>query len=307
MHHCHVNSTSRRHVDRVLGLLETCTSERLAGHRRGLPLRRGQHRGRRLLPGPRAARRVGPAAVVASSMVATGERIASRARLAELRAQDPGAVCVVEFLDEDDPEDAAMLQRALAFPDAIVASDAMHVEWPDGSTDSREWPLPEGGQTHPRTAGTFARSLRRMVRETGSGRGPRRSAAARTCPRGWSTTSRRPRATKGWLERRRGRRPRGHRSRARSPTGRRTSTRRGPPSAFGTCSSTARSWSGTVHWTSRRSRAGRSAPRSAESPWNAAARSGRPSSNRAGRAGKGDLQEGTPRSSRQSHGTDNLY
>ncbi len=166
MHHCHVNSTSRRHVDRVLGLLET---SRASGSRvtvEAYPYGAGSTAigAYFLAPERLGAWGLRPSSI---SMVVTGERIASGARLAELRAHDPGAVCVVSFLDEDDTEDAAMLQRALAFPDAVVASDAMHVEWPDGSTDSREWPLPEGGQTHPRTAGTFARSLRRMVRETG--------------------------------------------------------------------------------------------------------------------------------------------
>jgi N-acyl-D-aspartate/D-glutamate deacylase len=74
---------------------------------------------------------------------------------------------VFEFLDEDDAVDRALLHRSLAFPDSIVASDAMPLVWPDGSSDSREWPLPPGVATHPRTAGTFAKSLRLMVRETG--------------------------------------------------------------------------------------------------------------------------------------------
>jgi N-acyl-D-aspartate/D-glutamate deacylase len=39
----------------------------------------------------------------------------------------------------------------------------MPVFWPDGSHDSRQWPLPPGGQTHPRTAGTFLKSMRLMV------------------------------------------------------------------------------------------------------------------------------------------------
>ena len=141
--------------------------ERFARHGRDLPVRRraaprsaptssrpsGCRRG---ACGPRTSRWWRPASAIADLR-----------RLEELRVTDPGAVCVVRFLDEDDPSDAAMLTRSLAFPDAIVASDAMHVLWPDGSTDSREWPLPPGGQTHPRTAGTFARSLRRMVRESG--------------------------------------------------------------------------------------------------------------------------------------------
>jgi N-acyl-D-aspartate/D-glutamate deacylase len=41
----------------------------------------------------------------------------------------------------------------------------MPLHWPDDRADSREWPLPPGAVTHPRTAGTFARSLRLMVRD----------------------------------------------------------------------------------------------------------------------------------------------
>ncbi|MEU5701598.1 hypothetical protein [Streptomyces aurantiacus] len=98
-------------------------------------------------------------------MLGTGERILDERRLAELRALDPAATCLVEYLDERDEADLQRLHRTLAFPDAIIASDAMPVEWPDHRTDSRAWPLPAGASTHPRTAGTFARTLRLMVRE----------------------------------------------------------------------------------------------------------------------------------------------
>ena len=167
MHHCHVNSTSRRHIDRVLGLLDTARSNGSRVTVEAYPYGAGSTAVGAFFLAPErlSAWDLTPSSI---TMVATGERIGSESRLAELRATDPGAVCVVSFLDEDDPEDVALLQRSLSYPDSIVASDAMHVEWPDGSTDSREWPLPPGGQTHPRTAGTFARSLRRMVVETGA-------------------------------------------------------------------------------------------------------------------------------------------
>ena len=166
MHHCHVNSTSRRHVDRVLALLETSRANGSRVTVEAYPYGAGSTAVGAFFLAPERLPAWGltPSSI---SMVATGERIESVARLTELRTTDPGAACVVRFLDEQDPADEAMLQRALAFPDAIVASDAMPVEWLDGSLDSREWPLPAGGQTHPRTAGTFARSLRRMVVETG--------------------------------------------------------------------------------------------------------------------------------------------
>jgi len=75
--------------------------------------------------------------------------------------------CIVEFLDERDPAELALLRQSLSFPDACVASDGIGVVWADGRTDSREWPLPPGGTTHPRTAGTFTRALRTYVRESG--------------------------------------------------------------------------------------------------------------------------------------------
>ena len=42
----------------------------------------------------------------------------------------------------------------------------MPIVWRGGVTESREWPLPPDGGTHPRTAGTFAKTLRLMVRES---------------------------------------------------------------------------------------------------------------------------------------------
>lgn len=166
MHHCHVNSTSRRHVERVLGLLERSRGEGSAVTVETYPYGAGSTGVGAFFLAPDRLQHWGirPSNII---MVASGERIATASRLAEIRAADPGAECIVEFLDERNPTDRALLEHALAFPDAIVASDAMQVVWPDGSRDTRQWPLPPGGSTHPRTAGTFARSVRRMVRETG--------------------------------------------------------------------------------------------------------------------------------------------
>ncbi|MCX5529224.1 amidohydrolase family protein [Streptomyces sp. NBC_00006] len=167
MHHCHVNSTSGRHVDRVLNTLE---ESRQSGSRvtvEAYPYGAGSTAVGAAFIAPERLRLkgLGPSSVI---MVETGERIADAARLEQLRTQDPGAPCLLEFLDEDNPRDLALLRQALAFPDAVVASDAMPVFWPDGSHDSTRWPLPPGGTTHPRTAGTFAKTLRLMVRETGA-------------------------------------------------------------------------------------------------------------------------------------------
>lgn len=164
VHHCHVNSTSRRHVDRTLGVIERARSGGAHMTVETYPYGAGSTGigAAFLAPERLHVWGIGPANIV---LVESGERIVDEAHLRQVRSTDPGAACIVEFLDDTDAHDQALLARSLAFPDSIVASDAMHVTWPDGSTDTREWPLPAGGTTHPRTAGTFARSLRLMVRE----------------------------------------------------------------------------------------------------------------------------------------------
>jgi cytosine/adenosine deaminase-related metal-dependent hydrolase len=167
MHHCHVNSTSRRHVDRVLATLDAA---RAAGSRvsvEAYPYGAGSTAVGAYFLAPERLPAMGlrPSSIV---LVGTGERIADERRLREVRDSDPGAACVFAFLDEDDAGDRALLHRSLAYPDAIVASDAMPLVFADGTFDSREWPLPRRAATHPRTAGTFAKTLRVMVRETGT-------------------------------------------------------------------------------------------------------------------------------------------
>ena len=167
MHHCHVNSTSRRHVDRVLAALDRSRAEGSRVTVEAYPYGAGSTAISAFFLAPErlAAWGLTPSSLV---MVPTGERIADEARLRELRATEPGTTCIVEFLDETKEADRLLLEQSLAFPDAIVASDAMPLYLPNGSLDTREWPLPPGGSTHPRTAGTYAKTLRLMVRETGT-------------------------------------------------------------------------------------------------------------------------------------------
>jgi N-acyl-D-aspartate/D-glutamate deacylase len=166
MHHCHVNSTSRRHIDRVLRTLDQARAEGAPVTVEAYPYGSAATAVAAAFLDPDVLARWGltPDRIV---LLPSGERIADVARLRQARAETPGMACVVEFLDESDPSDVALLRQSLSFPDACVASDAIGVTWPDGSTDSREWPLPPGGSTHPRTAGTFTRALRTFVRESG--------------------------------------------------------------------------------------------------------------------------------------------
>jgi imidazolonepropionase-like amidohydrolase len=166
MHYCHVNSTSARQVDRVLGLVERCRLEGAMVTTEAYPYGAGSTAIGAAFLSPESLARQG-IRTDTLVLVATGERIADAARLAEVRKTDPGALTVLHFLDEDDPADRAHLDRALLFEDTAVASDAMPLTWTGTRPDPLTWPLPPGALGHPRGAGTFARALRRLYRETG--------------------------------------------------------------------------------------------------------------------------------------------
>ncbi len=168
MHYCHVNSTSTRHIDRVLALVERCRAE--GGHitTEAYPYGSGATGiGAAFLAPERLSERgIGPTSLF---YVPTGERVADENRLRELRATDPGGAVIVEFFDENNAADMEILRRSLAFPDSIVASDAMPPIW-TGTTppDNLAWPLPPAFSTHPRTAGCYSRALRLWRQEGAS-------------------------------------------------------------------------------------------------------------------------------------------
>jgi len=166
MHYCHVNSTSQRHIDRVLDLVGRAQA---AGERittEAYPYGSGMTGigAAFLAPERLGARGLSPSSL---TYAPTGERIASADRLRELRQADPGGLAIIDLLDEDDPADRRLLMRSLTFPGAIVASDAMPLTWTGPAHDPLSWPLPETAITHPRTAGTFSRALRLLTRDGG--------------------------------------------------------------------------------------------------------------------------------------------
>ncbi|GGS19432.1 D-glutamate deacylase [Streptomyces aureoverticillatus] len=167
-HYCHVTSTSRRHTDRVLAVLDRARAEGGRISTEAYPYGAGMT--------AVGAAFLTPEMLPASGLdvddivlAATGERVRDISRLRELRAADPGALAVLHFLDETDAADQAFIDRALLHPATVVGSDAMPLTWRDPAPDPLAWPLPPGAAvTHPRTAGTFSRMLRRYVRELGA-------------------------------------------------------------------------------------------------------------------------------------------
>jgi dihydroorotase-like cyclic amidohydrolase len=167
MHYCHLNSTSLRHVDRVLDVVGRAQAAGSRVTTEAYPYGSGMTGvGAAFLAPERLPERgLTPADL---TYAPTGEQVGTEARLRELRANDPGGLVIIRHLHEDDPADRDVMLRSLVFPDAIVASDAMPLTWTGAVPDQMIWPLPGSAFTHPRTAGTFSRALRML----GTGDGP---------------------------------------------------------------------------------------------------------------------------------------
>jgi N-acyl-D-aspartate/D-glutamate deacylase len=167
MHYCHVNSTSLRHVDRVHALVERARANGATVTTEAYPYGTGMTGIGAAFLAPEVLHRrdIGPSAI---QHLATGRRMADEAELRRMRSSNEGDWVLVHLLDEADPSARAVLQRALVFPDTAVASDAASPIWRTTPFDPMRWPLPPDAVTHPRTAGTFARTLRLLVRETGA-------------------------------------------------------------------------------------------------------------------------------------------
>ncbi|MGW0482293.1 amidohydrolase family protein [Nonomuraea sp. NPDC003214] len=167
MHYCHVNSTSIRHVDRVLALVERVRAEGARVTTEAYPYGAGMTGVGAAFLAPELLHRRGltPHSI---GLLSTGRRMADAAELRRVRQEEPGSAAFVHLLDEDSPAEFAYIRRALDFEDAAVATDAVPLLWRDGGDPARrlEWPLPPDAVTHPRTAGTYGRTLR-LVREQG--------------------------------------------------------------------------------------------------------------------------------------------
>jgi cytosine/adenosine deaminase-related metal-dependent hydrolase len=166
MHFCHVNSTSLRHIDRVLDVIGRAQAAGARVSTEAYPYGSGMTAiGAAFL----APERLGERDLTPSSLtyVPTGERIATDDRLRELRQADPGGLVIIHVLDDDDPADRPLLLRSLLVPGTVVASDAMPLTWAGSAPDPLAWPLPPAAATHPRTAGTFSRALRLLTRDGG--------------------------------------------------------------------------------------------------------------------------------------------
>src|SRR5262249_12895619 len=164
MHYCHVNSTSGRSIDRVLALVDRVRREGATVTTEAYPYGAG-------MTGVGAAflapERLAEAGLRPTDIVSMprNERVRDAEHLRQLRAADPGRLCIIHFRDERKPADVAVMRASLIHVDTMVASDAILLSGPGGAGPP-SWPLPPDTITHPRSAGTFARAYRYLVEES---------------------------------------------------------------------------------------------------------------------------------------------
>lgn len=165
LHICHINSTSLQRIDDIAAAVEGAQSRGNRVTTEGYPYPRGSTGVGAAFLEPGSLHRLGitPQSI---QYLPTGERVADAERLAALRRTDPAGLCIIDFLDTDDPTQFAMLMRGLTLPGGAIASDAMPLTYGARRLHD-EWPVPEGAVAHPRSAGCFARLFAWLVRDLG--------------------------------------------------------------------------------------------------------------------------------------------
>ena len=173
IHLCHMNSTSGQRIGSIVEEMREAQARGVAITTEAYPYGAGSTViGASFLdPQQLAANNMSPQSII---YLATGERVASTERLHEIRAVDPGGICILESFDLTDDHQKDLLFEALTYPDAAMASDAIAVTF-NGDEEYRKaagaaiagdvWPLPNGLIAHPRSSGCFATVFSWLVRE----------------------------------------------------------------------------------------------------------------------------------------------
>jgi N-acyl-D-glutamate deacylase len=93
----------------------------------------------------------------------------SKEELVEARKEEPGDWVMVRMLhEEEDTRDKSLLDLSVLFPGGAIETDAVPWTQSDGTSyKGKDWPLPRGLNSHPRSAGCYSRFLRIWVRERG--------------------------------------------------------------------------------------------------------------------------------------------
>ncbi|MBV7255296.1 amidohydrolase family protein [Pacificimonas sp. WHA3] len=166
-HICHLNSTSLRRIEEIAAMLRGAQSRGVPISVEAYPYGAGSTAiGAALFQGEGWSERLG--GIGPDDFTANGERL-NREEFDRLQAEAPDTPVVVHLLTPQDSErDRAFLDMSVLFPGGAIASDGDF--WRIGAVrlDRDSWPVPANAESHPRSAGTFARFLKTYVRDRGA-------------------------------------------------------------------------------------------------------------------------------------------
>ncbi|MGX9349738.1 amidohydrolase family protein [Shimia sp. W99] len=169
MHICHINSTSMADIEATLALVDEAMAKGINITVEAYPYGAASTVvGAAMFTGPDWRDRMQST----SENFQLGQDRMTEDQLADYQKNKPGTFITWHFLDEEKPEDLAMLDLSVAHPATLIASDATFWSYfdDDGNIQTYtgdEWPLPDNVFAHPRSAGSYAKILRSYVRERG--------------------------------------------------------------------------------------------------------------------------------------------
>ena len=167
MHVCHLNSLSLRDSAATTKLIRLAQKNGVGLSVEAYPYGAGSTGiGAAMFRGPTWQQRLG--GIKKTDFTLGGESLTDE-DFDRLQAEEPGTVIILHMLNPDvNPKDQAALDRSVLFPGGSIASDGGMWATPEGLLLPQEtWPLPADAESHPRSAGTYARFLRIYVRERG--------------------------------------------------------------------------------------------------------------------------------------------
>ncbi len=164
MHVCHLSSTLNRAIPQAIEVIE-------AARRRGVRVTSESYpygAGSTVIGTPATS----PDALWGRGMTAQdvywlreGRRMRDAEDLAAVRAEHPGDIAILHFLDEEREEDLAALDASILYQHAAIGSDAMPLQIGADPIRDDTWPLPDDAFAHPRSLGTHTKLLASHVRE----------------------------------------------------------------------------------------------------------------------------------------------
>lgn len=169
MHISHINSTSVRDIHATLDLVERAQANGINVTVEAYPYGAGNTVvGAAMFSGENWQERLNTSA----EAFQLGDRRLTEKELEDYQANEPGTFITWHYLDDEVPEDMALIDASITHPAVMIASDAVFWSYFDANGAAQiysgdEWPLPESVFSHPRSSGAFAKILRSYVRERG--------------------------------------------------------------------------------------------------------------------------------------------